>query len=115
MTRIALEGMNFFAYHGYYEEERIMGNPYVVDVIVDINTFDSKDDDISDTINYEKIYAIVKTHMAKKYKLLESIALQIAHEIKEKNNKALTIKVRIEKISPQLGGDVDKAVIEYQC
>lgn len=115
MTRIALEGMNFFAYHGYYEEERIVGNPFIIDVYVDVDTFDSQDDDINDTVNYEVIYDITKGHMDKKYKLLETIALNISSDIKNKFPSVQSVKTRVSKIGPQLGGEVDKAVIEYQC
>lgn len=115
MTRIALEGMHFFAYHGYYEEERIVGNQFIIDTFVDVDTFDSKDDDINDTVNYEVIYDIVKSHMVKKYKLLETIALNISSELKTKFPKITKVKVRVAKIGPQLGGEVDKAVIEYEC
>lgn len=115
MTRIALEGMHFFAYHGYYEEERIVGNQFIIDVFVDVNTFDSTDDDINDTVNYEVIYDIVKGHMNKKYKLLETIALNISNDLKSKFPSIKKVKARVAKVGPQLGGEVDKAVIEYEC
>ena len=115
MTQVALEGMHFFAYHGYYEEERIVGNPFIVDVYVDLNSFDSRDDNITDTVNYEHIYKVVKSHMEHKYKLLETIALNIGEELKSRFPFVNSIKVRVSKIAPQLGGEVDKAVIEYNC
>ena len=34
MATIALEGMRFYAYHGYYEEERTLGNEFILDVYV---------------------------------------------------------------------------------
>ena len=34
MAVIALEGMRFFAYHGFYPEENIIGTNYVVDVYI---------------------------------------------------------------------------------
>lgn len=114
MTTIALEGMHFFAYHGYYEEERIVGNQFIIDAYVDVSTFDSTDDDINDTVNYETIYDIVKIHMNKKYKLLETIALNISSDLKAKFPYIDKIKIRVSKIGPQLGGEVDKAVIEFE-
>ncbi len=38
MPTIALEGMRFYAYHGYYEEERILGNEFILDVYVNTET-----------------------------------------------------------------------------
>jgi len=114
MTRIALEGMHFFAYHGYYEEERIVGNQFIIDTYVDVDTFDSTDDDINDTVNYEVIYDIVKGHMTKKYKLLETIALNISTDLKNRFSNIKKVKVKVSKVGPQLGGEVDRAVIEYE-
>ncbi|MCO6477363.1 MAG: dihydroneopterin aldolase [Phaeodactylibacter sp.] len=42
MATIALEGMRFFAYHGYYEEEQILGNEFVVDIFVNTETILTK-------------------------------------------------------------------------
>jgi len=38
MATIALEGMRFFSKIGFYEEERIIGNQFVVDVYIEANT-----------------------------------------------------------------------------
>ena len=42
MATIALEGMRFYAYHGYYEEERILGNEFILDVYVNTETILTK-------------------------------------------------------------------------
>ena len=116
MTTVALEGMKFYAYHGYYEEERKIGTEFILDVYVEVPRFDSADDNIKDTVNYENIYKICAHHMLKKqYKLLETIAYHIGEEIKGKYEQIASLKVKISKIGPQLGGVVDKAVIVYEC
>lgn len=114
MTRVALEGMEFYAYHGYYSEEQIKGNDFVLDVYADIPTFDSQEDDINDTVNYEDIYAICNLHMSEKYKLLETVALKIATDIKAKYKNIFKIKVRLAKLNPPIDGKIQKAVIEYE-
>jgi dihydroneopterin aldolase len=113
MIRVALEGMKFYAFHGFYPEERKVGNEFILDVFVDIPRFDSEEDNIQDTVNYEDIYNICQNHMDKKYKLLETVAFHIGKDIKERYDQISLIKVRIAKIGPQLGGVVDKAVVEY--
>ena len=37
MSLIALEGMQFYAYHGVYDEEQIIGNNYVIDIYISTN------------------------------------------------------------------------------
>lgn len=110
-TRIALEGLHFHAFHGYYEEERKMGNSFILHVEVEIENFNSPDDDINDTVNYEDIYSICKDEMQNTQKLLESVVLNIVEKLKNSFPIILEGSVRLEKIGPQLGGKIDKAVI----
>jgi dihydroneopterin aldolase len=32
--KITLEGMEFFAHHGYYQEEQKIGNKFAVDIMI---------------------------------------------------------------------------------
>ena len=54
--KIALEGMEFFAYHGLYELERKEGNQFRVDIEIETDfTKGALSDEISGTLNYEDI------------------------------------------------------------
>ena len=35
MGVIAIEGMQFYAYHGRYQEEQVVGNQFIVDVYME--------------------------------------------------------------------------------
>ena len=113
-TRITLKGLHFHANHGYYEEERKMGNPFIVNVSVKIDDFDTNNDDINDTINYEDIYNICRSEMKKTQKLLETVVLNIVSRIKTEFPQVIEGEVSLEKIGPQLGGKVDKAIITME-
>ena len=79
--KISLEGLEFHAYHGVYAHERSSGNKFEVDIIVETEFSDSAfHDDLSGTINYEILYAIVKEEMAKPAKLLETVGNAIAEQ-----------------------------------
>ncbi len=113
MAQIALEGMRFYAHHGFYEEERVIGNDYVVDVYVDtVFTKAAVDDDLYQTINYETIYLICDAAMRKNSKLLEAVANRIALGIKHQFKFVNALKVRVKKLNPPLGGRVDAAFVE---
>ena len=115
MTKICLHGMNFYAYHGYYEYERKAGNHFILDVEINLlNDSDFQDKKIGSTINYENIYRICKREMAVKQILLETVVRNIARALKEELENVETVFTRICKLNPQLGGDVDKAVIEFK-
>ena len=66
MSKVALEGMQFYAFHGFYEEEQLIGNYFVVDVYVDTNFMGAaQSDDLGGTVNYETIYFICRLEMKK--------------------------------------------------
>ena len=84
MGSILLEEMEFFAFHGYYEEEQKIGNKYTVTVRVQTNfAAAAKNDDLEGTINYEGLYAIVKQVMSVPSKLLEHLGQKIIEQIRE--------------------------------
>jgi len=113
MGLIAVEGMHFFAYHGFYKEEQKLGNNYIVDVYIttDLKTA-AASDNLQDTINYEKVYEVAGKVMSKKTKLLETLAESIAVELTQQFTTIQHIKVRISKLNPPMGGKIDRTYIE---
>ena len=116
MALIALEGMHFYAYHGFYEEERIIGGKYIVDIYIDANTnVAAATDDLYRTINYETVFRICQAEMRKPSKLIEALAQRIISKMSDMfGKKARNIKIRIKKLAPPLGGRVDCAFIEVE-
>ena len=110
MTEISLEGLEFYAYHGYYKEEQEIGNKYSLDIKIDISGIPANDD-LKDTINYEDIYKITKLEMEKKFKLLETIANNIISEIFLKYPQINTAEVSVSKFNPPLGGICHRAKV----
>jgi dihydroneopterin aldolase len=113
MTIIALEGMHFYAYHGYYEEEQIIGNNFVVDVYVHLIQVKEaiEEDDLPGTVNYEIIYEICKWEMKKTSRMLETVAYNILDRIKTQFRFVNKVEVRISKKQPPFDGPVDRAFI----
>lgn len=114
ITRIAIKGAEFYAYHGYYEEERKAGNTFIIDAEVTITSFDSQDDNIRDTVNYEQIYKICLVEMGNTQKLLETVVWNIITRFRNEFAQIINAKVKMEKIGPQLGGKVAKSVVEME-
>ena len=113
-TTVSIKGAEFFAYHGYYEEERLTGNTFLIDAEVELKTFDSSDDNIQDTVNYERLFEICAAEMDNTQKLLETVVFNIITQFKASFSNISGGKVKLSKIGPQLGGKVDKAVIEME-
>ncbi len=113
MVKVALQGVQFFAYHGYYPEERVKGNNFVVDAEVQFlqqQHFDS--DEITHTVNYEQLYAVVTKHMQTPRKLLETVVQAIIDDLKTEYPFAQTITVGLKKLNPPLPGNVACSFIE---
>lgn len=111
-TTISIENAEFFAYHGYYEQERRSGNTFIIDCEVEVKSFDSMDDNINDTVNYEGLYSICKNQMEETQLLLETVVLRIIQDIRSQYDHVVGGKVKLSKVGPQLGGKVDKATVE---
>jgi len=110
-TTVSLEGLEFFAYHGFYSEERKKGTTFKCDVSVELKSYDSLDDNIHDTVNYEDIYSIVEDEMNKTKKLIETVALSIIKRIQTLDN-VTAANVKLYKLQPPLSGKLDHAIVE---
>lgn len=113
-TTVSIKGAEFFAHHGFYEEERLTGNTFIIDAEVELKTFDSDDDNIHDTVNYEKIFQICAAEMNNTQKLLETVVFNIIGRFNSSFSNISGGKVKLEKLGPQLGGKVAKAVVEME-
>lgn len=114
MGTIAIEGMRFHAFHGYYEEEQNIGGEYLVDVYVETDFSKAAEkDEIKNTINYELVYEMVKMEMGIRHKLLETVVQKILNSI-DKTFTPEKIKVRISKLNPPLIGKIDRFFIEAE-
>ncbi|MEO1652050.1 MAG: dihydroneopterin aldolase [Bacteroidota bacterium] len=102
---ISLEGMEFFAYHGFYKEERKIGNKFNVDLTIwtDLEEAAQKDK-LSATIDYESLYKMIQQVMVRPSKLLEHIAQQIIQEIYENYPFIEAVEVSVAKYNPPVGG-----------
>jgi len=105
MGQIALEEMEFYAYHGCFAEEQIIGGKFLVTVKITTDTaVAEKTDNITKTINYQDVYAVIKKEMEQKSKLLEHVASRIADAVKNHFPAVEKISVKVTKINPPVGG-----------
>ncbi|MFN3315362.1 MAG: dihydroneopterin aldolase [Raineya sp.] len=110
--KIILENIEFFAYHGYYDEEQKIGNKYTIDICIEANLQQAaKSDKLADTINYEKLYQIVAKEMATPARLLEHIAQKIIDTIFHNFAQVEAIEIAVGKHNPPIGGVCGKAKV----
>ena len=108
MITVALRGAEFFAKHGYYPEERLLGCKFLVDIIVDFTPADElKKDSLANTVNYEQLYHIACLQMEHPRKLIETLGQAIVDDIKNEYPYIEKAEVTIKKLHPPMPGTVD--------
>lgn len=113
MAIIGLEGMYFRADHGFYPEEQLTGNDFIVDLFVEVNTDGAAfSDDLFQTVNYELIHHICLSEMRETSHLIETIAWRIGSRIQDQFPKVSGVKIKVSKLNPPLGHKVERASIE---
>ncbi|MBJ6142555.1 dihydroneopterin aldolase [Hymenobacter sp. BT559] len=110
MGQIALEGLEFFAFHGYYDEEQKIGNKYGVDLHLktDLHAAGASDK-LAETVNYEVLYRLVLAEMQLPARLLEHLAHRILDRIMSEFPQVKRGRVSISKFNPPLGGICHRA------
>ncbi|KPK85314.1 MAG: hypothetical protein AMS27_07735 [Bacteroides sp. SM23_62_1] len=105
MGTISIENMEFYAFHGHYREEQIVGNKFLVSLTIEADLNKPADsDNLKDTINYFTAYRVVKEEMDKKSKLLENIAKRIIDAIYVHFDGIEKVTVKVSKMNPPMGG-----------
>ena len=107
MGLIQIENMEFYAFHGHFKEERIVGNKFLVDLTIetDMKT-PAGSDNLKDAVNYQRIYDIVKSQMGMKSYLLEHIASRILNAIYAEMDGIDKVTIKISKMNPPMGGKI---------
>jgi dihydroneopterin aldolase len=105
MGLIQIENMEFYAFHGHYREEQIVGNKFLVNLSIDSDmTVPAATDNLKDAINYQRVYKLVKEEMQKKSRLLENIAKRILDTIFANFDGIREVTVKVSKMNPPMGG-----------
>ena len=114
-SKIILEDIKIYAYHGVLQEEAIIGNHYVVNLEVhsDLEKA-SQSDDLADTINYAEINEIVHQEMAIRSQLLEHVIGRIINKIENQFPKITFIKIKLTKTIPPMPGEMKGVSLEFE-
>ncbi|HSG68254.1 MAG TPA: dihydroneopterin aldolase [Bacteroidales bacterium] len=108
MSTISIEQMEFYAYHGCFKEEQIIGTRFLVDLYMEVDTeMAENSDELDDTVNYQEVYLLVKKEMEKKSKLLEHVGKRILDSMRQRFPEIRSAKVKISKMNPPLGGKMN--------
>ncbi|HEY0056559.1 MAG TPA: dihydroneopterin aldolase [Pedobacter sp.] len=110
--KVALQGVRFYAYHGYYEEEQKIGNEFIVDIETECVVVENLSDELGDTINYERLLEIAAAEMVINRKLLETVAHAILKNITTGFPEVDMARVAIKKLNLPVKTEVKNSLVE---
>lgn len=113
MITVALHQLNFHAYHGIHEQEKIVGNTYVIDAAVTFHEGSPVVTEITETINYAELYKIIRSRMEKPTPLLETIVMEIAGKIYDQYPQVKSITLSLKKMHPPIEAIEGSAGVSY--
>lgn len=115
MGIIKIEQMEFYSYHGHYEEERIVGNRFIVDLTLETDCKKAAiTDELDDALDYQRAYEVVKEEMKKKSYLLEHIAGRILDVLFAHFPELDKADVKVSKLNPPMGGKINAVSVTLQ-
>lgn len=117
MITVRLNNAEFYAYHGFYPEEQLIGGRYLIDITVTFEPQGELNDELPQTVDYQAIYTICKEEMATPRKLIETVAHAIVKRVKNGYPYITELDVILKKLNPPLGGTVAYSAVNvnYQA
>jgi len=113
MSKIKIEGMQFYAYHGCFEEEKIVGTHFIVDCNLGVDVREAaKTDNLTQTINYQEVYSLIAKEMEIPSSLLENVAYRILKSLHTRFPMLKKSSVSVKKMNPPLGGKIESVSVE---
>jgi dihydroneopterin aldolase len=115
MGLMEVNGIRVYAFHGCLQEEGRIGGNFRVDVSVEGDfSLAETGDDLTDTVDYGRVTAIVNEQMAMRANLIEHVARRILEALLAEWEKPFFWTIRVVKERPPINGDVAEAVYTVQ-
>ena len=113
MAKISINNMRFYAHHGCFPEEQKIGTWFAVDVTFEYDAAQAAaTDNIDRAVNYLNVYQCVAKEMAIPSHLIETVATRILESIKRAFPQITEAHVRLSKLHPPLGGEIESVSVE---
>jgi dihydroneopterin aldolase len=112
---IELEEMEFYAYHGCFREENVVGNRFLVNMAICTDMARAmRTDKIDDALNYVKVYDLVRVEMQQTSNLLEHVSARIIDSLFRHFSQINWARVKVSKMNPPMGGQMKKVSVTLE-
>ena len=109
---IELEGMDFRAFHGCYELERLTGSHFEVALRITVPMGEvAAEDSVGHAVNYLTVYETVAQQMQRTQHTIERVAQNIIGAVRGRFPQIVRVECRVTKIAPPLGGKVARVSV----
>lgn len=115
MLTIELKALRFFACHGLYEEEQVLGNNFVLDVSLVYQPGHFPPRNINDTLNYVSVYSLLQSVMQQREDLLETVLYNMACSLFRHFAEIESVALYLQKVQPPIIGFTGTLGIRYQA
>ncbi|MFR9648883.1 MAG: dihydroneopterin aldolase [Rikenellaceae bacterium] len=112
--KVKIERAEFYAYHGCYDLEQRVGNRFEVDLELSCHLEPNTQDDVTQMVSYLDAYNTLREQMARTQRTIEVVALNIIEALKAGDSRIKGVKCKVSKLSPPLGGKVERASVEFE-
>jgi len=112
--KIHLQNMVFYGYHGNLAEENVLGQRFLIDVVLTLDITEAAQSDRLDaTVDYQRVYNICRQIVEKeRMRLLEALANRLIDAVLEACPRVSRMDVVVKKPSAPLGGALDYVALE---
>jgi dihydroneopterin aldolase len=116
MDRIELKNMQFYGYHGVFEEEKKLGQRYQIDVVLETCLREAgRTDDLHHSIDYSKVYEDVSRIVTgSSFDLIETVGEEIATELLKNYIQVRKVSVTVRKPEVPIPGILDFVAIHIE-
>ncbi len=99
MDQITIKGLETFGHHGVFQEESFLGQKFIVDAVLFLDTrVAGKTDDLEDSIDYGQVCSLIKkTVEVERFQLIEALAEEIAEKLLLTFHQLVSVGITVKK------------------
>ena len=114
MDKIKIKDLKVFANHGVYEEEKKLGQDFLVSATLYLDTRQAGlSDDLQDSVSYGEVSRLINSYMKDNtFNLLEAVTERLAKELLLKFEKIRSVHLEVKKPQAPIGLPFDYVSVE---
>lgn len=116
MDKIIIEDLEVYAYHGVAEEEKKLGQLFIVSLQISTDMeLAARNCDLSLSVNYAEVcHTVQAVLLSEKYDLIETAAIKIIDAVFSRFQNAAAIRILLKKPWAPMGHHLKYAAVELE-